>query len=129
VRIVQIVQYIHHMSTASATSLHKWVQGQLSGIFSQAHDLSLRTKRDILSVQMRIIRSSCARFSFAECQPGWDKMGTADGEEILGQFAFGLLKVSENGVQSISLRPAVVTTSLLRCAGVASMFFVTSDEK
>jgi hypothetical protein len=119
VRIVQIVQHVYRLPTAAAVSLHEWVHGQLPGIFSQAHTLSLQTKQNILSVDMRIVQSRSSHFSSSECVPGWNGMDTKDGDEVLGQFSFGLVKVLENGAYTISLKPGVVATSLFRCVGVA----------
>jgi hypothetical protein len=113
-RIVEILCHVHNLATLSAMSLHAWVQQHLSSIFSQAHDLSLKIKRDILSVSMRVVIAEEERFDPLQHAPGWEGMGTKAGDRIFGKYSLGLHKVTEHGMRTIPAKPAVITAALLR---------------
>lgn len=95
------------------------IKNELTAIYHDAHELSVITKRDILSVRMSITCSpnNDGAFNPDVADSIWPEMGAKRGDDVLGDYSLALMKRTEAGEVSWLTRPKVITAALLRQVG------------
>jgi hypothetical protein len=90
----------------------------LTVIFRDAHELSVVTKRDILSTRISVaITPSLGGFDPRYAETAWSGMDAEAGDDVLGHYSLGLVKRTQVGAISYLKLPKVSTTALIRHVG------------
>jgi hypothetical protein len=88
-------------------------------IFRDAHELSVVTKRDILSTRISVAVApiSLGGFDPRYAETAWSGMDAKAGDDLLGFYSLGLIKRTQAGPMSYLKLPKVSTTALIRYVG------------
>lgn len=114
--IVFYIAWAYCVPTTQLEGLNTSIGKELTAIYHDAHELSVITKRDILSARMSVMRYANIgdRFNPRVVDSVWPDMGVKQGDEVLGDYSLGLMKRTEAGEVSCLTRPKVITVALLR---------------
>jgi hypothetical protein len=117
--MVECIAWAYCITLSSLDSIKRMIVKGLTAIFRDAHELSVITKRDILStcVSVIITRRSLSGFKPCEAATAWSGMGDKAGDDVIGHYSFGLVKRTQVGATSYLILPKVSTTALIRYVG------------
>jgi hypothetical protein len=101
-------------STLALQSLKTKIEHGLSDIYENACQLSLALKRDLVSIRVEVVVGSDGTLGQDARETLWAEMGEQPGDQILGDYAFGLVKTGEHQARVVLHRPQVATEALLR---------------
>lgn len=113
--------FLHYDLNADASAdLRKETMSGIGKLYALAHDLSLIIKRDVLSVELTVVSSAGGTYHAQEAKAicDTDEMRTVEGDLVVGCYAFGLHKTTEDGdFPVVMFRPTLTTAALLRYVG------------
>ncbi|KII84794.1 hypothetical protein PLICRDRAFT_45601 [Plicaturopsis crispa FD-325 SS-3] len=114
--IVSHICWAYSLPLAVFDDVRRRLQADLMAVCRDAHELSLVTKRDILSSQISITiyPHDGAVFDDKRSEHVWPEMGVEDGDTVIGIYGLGLEKHTREGTLSYLTLPKVITTALLR---------------
>lgn len=118
-RIIQCIAWTHSISPASLDAIKQRIVKDLTVIFRDAHELSVATKRDILSTRISVAVApiSLGGFDPRYAETAWSGMDAKAGDDLLGFYSLGLIKRTQAGATSYLKLPKVSTTALIRYVG------------
>lgn len=90
------------------------IEKSLLQIFSDSFELSVIIKRDVLSVRMHVMMYKDDSYQDFMAEDIYPDMGARNGDKILGQYNFGLLRQTHDGNVEYIVKPKVTTAALLR---------------
>jgi hypothetical protein len=114
--MVECVGWAYRIPLTSLNSIERKIINGLTVIFRNAHELSVITKRDILSTRISVVVApiSPSGFNPLEADTPWSGMGAKAGDDVLGHYSFGLFKRTQVAAASYLILPKVSTTALIR---------------
>ncbi|KAJ7086444.1 hypothetical protein B0H15DRAFT_782204 [Mycena belliarum] len=112
--IIALLAWAHGLSPAEYEPMLDMVQSRVMTLCQEAKELSIQLRRDILSVRMSVISMTAAIFDPELADSVWPEMGATLGDEVVGKYKFGLIKVDESRRVSYLIKPEVATTALIR---------------
>jgi hypothetical protein len=90
------------------------IHSRLLALYQEARDLCISVRRDILSVRMSVVSGVNPHFDPECANSVWPEMGAVAGDEVVGRYRFGLIKLAEGGQVSCLIKPEVATMALIR---------------
>ncbi|KAJ7153011.1 hypothetical protein C8R46DRAFT_912850 [Mycena filopes] len=112
--IIQVLVYVHGLTSTEFEDISEILFSGLEALYKEAKELAIRVRRDILSVRMTVTSVLETRFDPSRASSVWPEMGAVAGDDIVGRYRFGLMKLTEHGERSYLVRPEVATTALIR---------------
>ncbi|KAJ6515202.1 hypothetical protein C8R47DRAFT_961309 [Mycena vitilis] len=112
--IVVLLAWAHGLPRENFEDMSGGIHSGLLALYSEANELGILVRRDILSVRMSIVSANMPIFDPTYANSVWPEMGAAAGDEVVGQYKFGLIKLGEGGDCTWMVRPAVATMALIR---------------
>ncbi|KAJ7764841.1 hypothetical protein B0H16DRAFT_1310330 [Mycena metata] len=112
--IVELLAQAHGLTPTQFEDMSDALFSGLRAMYKEANELSVSVRRDILSVRMTVTTVSATHFDPNLACSVWPEMGAAAGDEIVGRYKFGLMKVTETGERFDLMKPEVATTALIR---------------
>ncbi|KAJ6510552.1 hypothetical protein C8R45DRAFT_813992 [Mycena sanguinolenta] len=120
--IITLLAFAYRQHLETFQPLLPNLQNRLETLYSEANEISITTRRDVLSVRMKVVVAPTGARGIEDYLPYnsdavaavWPDMGVMDGDGIVGLYKFGLDKTGEDGRLNCLIKPEVVTTALLR---------------
>ncbi|KAJ7471924.1 hypothetical protein FB451DRAFT_1036505 [Mycena latifolia] len=112
--IITLLAWAYGLSPSEFETMSEMIHTRLVALYKEANELSIQVRRDILSVRMSVISVDAPVFDPDFANSVWPEMGATAGDEIVGRYRFGLLKLLENGEFSCLIMPEVATMALIR---------------
>ncbi|KAJ7640458.1 hypothetical protein DFH06DRAFT_1000668 [Mycena polygramma] len=112
--IVALLAWAHRLPREKFEDMSSGIHSGLVALYSEANELGILVRRDILSVRMSIVSANIPVFDPTYVNSVWPEMGAAAGDEVVGQYKFGLVKIAEGGDFTCMVKPEVVTMALIR---------------
>ncbi|KAK7028315.1 hypothetical protein R3P38DRAFT_2935337 [Favolaschia claudopus] len=117
--VVTLLAWAYHQPLETFQPMLTQIQSQLDKIYTEARQLSLSVRRDMLSVRMKVLVPASEGDDFlpfsSECMDAaWSDMKVVEGDAVVSPYKFGLQRTDDTGRSSLLIKPKAVTTALLR---------------
>ncbi|KAJ7086446.1 hypothetical protein B0H15DRAFT_909561 [Mycena belliarum] len=117
--IITVFAWVYHQPAETFEPLVTKIQTQLEDLCREANQLALSACRDVLSVRMSVVVAPEAKGTFLPFNPNrvvsvWPDMGAVMGDEVIALYKFGLKRQTEDGQNTLLVKPQVTTVALLR---------------
>lgn len=118
--IVALLRRTYRVPAAKLDTVYRILSQGLVAVYQDAHELSLITKRDLLSARISVTVYSAGVLDDGRGEDIWPDMGNGfvAGDRVIGVYSLGLEKVAKDGGTSHLALPKSFTTALLREVGV-----------
>ncbi|KAJ7675460.1 hypothetical protein B0H17DRAFT_1080865 [Mycena rosella] len=117
--IVALFAWVHRQPLETFEPLVSKIETHLESLFNDANQLSITSRRDVLSTRMSVVVAPESKGTSLPFDPNrinsvWADMGPVKGDEVISLHKFGLKRMTEQGQGTLLIKPEVTTAALLR---------------
>ncbi|KAF7328905.1 hypothetical protein MVEN_02520200 [Mycena venus] len=120
--IVALFAWAYRQPLQTFEPLLPKIQTRLQTLYTEASQLSVMARRDVLCVRMAVTVAPIGpkgvedylSYNNDAVTSVWPDMKVVEGDEVIALYKFGLKKSNEKGQMARLIKPEVVTTALLR---------------
>lgn len=112
--ILSNVKAFYHLPSEAIAQLYYSVTTTLHDIYNAGFDLAVMIKRDVVSARLAVNINNQLYYDSDKVESPWSGTGNHQGEEVIGNYAFGLTKQTKSGAVLVLMKPKVFTAQILR---------------